>query len=227
MVPMVFRDCPCWMLLDIGADAEIQRASGQIDGGMLKDCFLRILFKKGWLLSSFCSHDDETILQYVSKFVLWNLEGEGKQSWEFTTQFSLERWSFTHEDFGGDLNQQNQQNQQNHASINDSLVSLVMEVIEAYWSILKLYIDQWSYHCWSIASLVVYCPWSMIRWSRTFRVLCMVCPSLPAKQLSWPLGPLVSTGRNRPLGGFQLVMGVPQKRWTVFVRENPNQKWMI
>ena len=28
-------------------------------------------------------------------------------------------------------------------------------------------------------------------------------------------------------GGFQLVMGVPQKRWMVFVRENPIKKWMM
>ena len=30
-----------------------------------------------------------------------------------------------------------------------------------------------------------------------------------------------------PCGGFQLVMGVPQARWMVFVRENANLKWMI
>ena len=28
-------------------------------------------------------------------------------------------------------------------------------------------------------------------------------------------------------GGFQLVMGVPQARWTVFVGESPNLKWMM
>ena len=36
-----------------------------------------------------------------------------------------------------------------------------------------------------------------------------------------------AAGAQNPAGGFQLVMGVPQVRWMVFVRENPNLKWMM
>ena len=58
--------------------AEIQRASGQIDGGMLKDCGDFLFFSENRLfkiLDACVIFFDEIILQYFRDFVLCDLEG--------------------------------------------------------------------------------------------------------------------------------------------------------
>ena len=50
------------------------------------------------------------------------------------------------------------------------------------------------------------------------------CPSKADFCLLWRTG---STKMGYSIWGFPQSWGVPQKRWMVFVRENPIQKWMI
>ena len=99
MVPMVFRGFPGGSQGGSQGGspgilhAEIQRASGQIDGGMLKDCGDFLFFSENRLfkiLDACVIFFDEIILQYFRDFVLCDLEGTEIQHAVFR------RWSWKH-----------------------------------------------------------------------------------------------------------------------------------